>query len=421
MNIFNKTVCRTISIFLLLTLYVGLCSEASAMEEMAILDSSVISGIIGFIIVFIIGFIFSFFWSKLKIIAKSRSRIEDLENKFLKWEDKSKIEERKKKSLEKEHRSELEKLARLNTESRSMMDHLNNLEFEFKRIAEFMDMQPRENPYVAGGAVDDTRLWIGNENLINSILTSIGGNHFFIRGKRRSGKTTLLRRISRALEMMTNPEAKFIPVYVSLQGIPPQTFFKSLYSAIVSRVNINPSELDEIVDAEDLINAMWDIINSLSKSSSTKSIFVLLMDEFELFNTYPLDLRESFRTVFMNPPFSGHIRLIATGTELTVWTRSSPMNYLIELEIEPLTAKEAREMILMPARGVVGFDEAAVDRIIERTHGRPFDIQKICGQLINTAIQKRVYRIKVEDVKELRKKNIKKEGSKRKKLREASK
>lgn len=127
------------------------------------------------------------------------------------------------------------------------------------------------------------------------------------------------------------------------------------------------------------------------------------MDEFELFNSYPVDLRESFRTVFMgSPEFSEHIRLIATGTELTVWTRSSPMNYLIELEIEPLTPKEAREMILMPAKGVASFDEAAVDKIIEVTHGRPFDIQKICEQLINNAIQKRVYRIKVEDVEELR-------------------
>jgi hypothetical protein len=104
----------------------------------------------------------------------------------------------------------------------------------------------------------------------------------------------------------------------------------------------------------------------------------------------------------MGPPeFSEHIRLIATGTEIEVWTRSSPMNYLIEIEIKPLTPEEAREMILMPAKGVASFDDAAVDKIIERTHGRPYEIQKICEQLINTAIQKRVYRIKAEDVEEL--------------------
>ena len=307
---------------------------------------------------------------------------------------------KKKKLLEKEYQSKMEeKIARLEAESHFTQDRFNNVEIELKRIGEFMDMQPRENPYIAGGAVDDTRFWIGNENLINRVLASISGNHFFIRGERRSGKTTLLRRIDKALEMKHDPETSFIPVYVSLQGIPPEMFFQSLYNAIASKVNINPSEFEEIVDAEDFINALSYIIESLNNSSSTKSIIALLLDEFEIFNSYPIDVRESFRTVFMgHPEFSGYIRLIATGTELTVWTRSSPMNYLIELEIEPLTANEARGLILKPAIGVVSFDEAAVDRIIEITHGRPFDIQKICEQLINTAIQKRLYRIKVEDV-----------------------
>jgi type II secretory pathway predicted ATPase ExeA len=77
------------------------------------------------------------------------------------------------------------------------------------------------------------------------------------------------------------------------------------------------------------------------------------------------------------------------------------MNFLIEIEIEPLTAEEAREMILRPAKGVASFDDAAVDKIIEGTHGRPYEIQKICEQLIDNAIQKRVYRIKAEAVEEL--------------------
>jgi hypothetical protein len=82
------------------------------------------------------------------------------------------------------------------------------------------------------------------------------------------------------------------------------------------------------------------------------------------------------------------------------------MNYLIEIEIKSLTAEEARAMILRPAKGVTNFDDAAVDKIIE------VKIQKICEQLIDTAIQKRVYRIKVEDVDELINSPEFKEGSK---------
>jgi hypothetical protein len=308
------------------------------------------------------------------------------------------------------------KIERLDSDSYLMRADINNIEIELKRSAEFIDAQPRENPYVAGGAVDDPRFWLGNEDLINRVLTSISRNHFFIRGERRSGKTTLLMRISRALGMKTYPEVSFIPVYLSLQGIPPEMFFKRLYKAIVSKVNIPESDIEEpeeIVDAEDFINAMSYIIESLNNSSSTKSVIVLLLDEIELFNTYPLDLRESFRTVFMGPPeFSEYLRLIVTGTEIEVWTRSSPMNYLIETEIEPLTAEEARAMILMPAKGFANFDDAAVDKIIEVSNYRPYKIQKICEQLIDTAIQKRVYRIKEEDVDELINSLEFKEGSK---------
>jgi chromosomal replication initiation ATPase DnaA len=203
--------------------------------------------------------------------------------------------------------------------------------------------------------------------------------------------------------MKIDPKVRFIPVSLSLQGIPPEVFFERLYKAIVNKVNMNDiEEPEKIVDVEDFINAMSYIIESINNSSSIKSVIVLLLDEIELFNSYPLDLRESFRTVFMGPPeFSEHIRLIVTGTEIKLWTRSSPMNYLIEIEIEPLTAEEAREMILRPAKGVASFDDAAVDKIIEGTHGRPYEIQKICEQLIDNAIQKRVYRIKAEDVEEL--------------------
>lgn len=200
-------------------------------------DLSVISGIIA--IIAIISAIFSFFWHQGKIIGEYRSRIEHMEEKLLKSEYRSGIEETKKEFLEKEYRLELEKkLGRLDADSHLMMDRFNNIEIEFKRIAEFIDMQPRKNPYVAGGAVDDTRFWIGNKKLINRVLASISGNHFFIRGERRSGKTTLLRRISMALEKETDPEARFIPIYVSLQGIPPEMFFKRLCDAIVSKVNV---------------------------------------------------------------------------------------------------------------------------------------------------------------------------------------
>ena len=38
MNLFNKKVCREIGILILLTLYLGLCFEAAALEEMAVGD-----------------------------------------------------------------------------------------------------------------------------------------------------------------------------------------------------------------------------------------------------------------------------------------------------------------------------------------------------------------------------------------------
>jgi hypothetical protein len=185
-----------------------------------------------------------------------------------------------------EYRLEQEKkIKQLDTDSYSMGADIVNIEIELKRIAEFMETQPRENPYVAGGAVNDPRFWIGNDDVINRVLASIRRNHFFIRGKRRSGKTTLLMQISRALEMKIDPKVRFIPVYLSLQGIPPEIFFERLYKAIVNKVNmIDIEEPEKIVDVEDFINAISYIIESINNSSSIKSVIVLLLDEIECFH-----------------------------------------------------------------------------------------------------------------------------------------
>jgi hypothetical protein len=74
----------------------------------------------------------------------------------------------------KEYRLEQEeKIVRLDSDSYLMMSDINNIEIELKRIAEFIDAQPRENPYVAGDAVYDPRFWLGNEKLINRVLIAV--------------------------------------------------------------------------------------------------------------------------------------------------------------------------------------------------------------------------------------------------------
>jgi hypothetical protein len=82
------------------------------------------------------------------------------------------------------------------------------------------------------------------------------------------------------------------------------------------------------------------------------------------------------------------------------WDREgSPWyNFFEEIDVGALGLDDARALIEQPIRGVLRFDDGAIERIVELCDYRPFRIQRLCMKLVNRMYELDRQRISVEDV-----------------------
>jgi hypothetical protein len=73
-------------------------------------------------------------------------------------------------------------------------------------------------------------------------------------------------------------------------------------------------------------------------------------------------------------------------------------NFFEEIEVAPLNLEYATELITKPLRGMFKLDTGVVERIVERTGGRPYLIQKICIALVNRMHEANRRTIGLDDV-----------------------
>ena len=66
--------------------------------------------------------------------------------------------------------------------------------------------------------------------------------------------------------------------------------------------------------------------------------------------------------------------------------------------MKPFRREDAAELIEKPIRGVFRLEDGVVDRLIERTNGRPYLIQKACIALVNRLHEEGRRQITVKDV-----------------------
>ena len=87
------------------------------------------------------------------------------------------------------------------------------------------------------------------------------------------------------------------------------------------------------------------------------------------------------RSIFVNQPLA---RIILSGRELAMDPDvvSPWWNFLNLREVEPVTPKEAREIIVEPARGLFEFEEGVLQRIIGRAQGMPLVLNRLCADIL---------------------------------------
>ena len=269
-------------------------------------------------------------------------------------------------------------------------------------------MKRRFNPYIAGAPVLDTEMFFGREQLIERILQTIHNNSLLLYGERRIGKTSLQHHLRRRLQQLDDPNYDFFPVYVDLQGTPESQFFATLAEDVFHELEsllggMRPGEgLDSDVDYgyRELVADLRRVLKILEKGSSKQVKLVLLIDEVDELNAYDPRVNQRLRSLFMKS-FAENLVAVVSGVEIRKqWDKEgSPWyNFFEEIEVTPIGRDDVVQLITRPIGGVFKIDQAVVDRIIELTDRKPYQVQRLCIALVNRMYEQGTRQITAADV-----------------------
>lgn len=251
----------------------------------------------------------------------------------------------------------------------------------------------RFNPYIAGGPVFSAEHFYGREPLIQRILQTVHTNSLMLHGERRIGKTSLLHQVRQRLATLDDPEFQFNAIYIDLQGTVESRFFATLADQMFEGLAPTLGGLGrkpalgraEGYDHHDLVRELHGLIAALQKASVKRVRLVLLIDEVDELNHYDPRVNQKLRSLFMKSFAESLVAVVAGVRIRKEWEKEgSPWyNFFEEIEVRPISADDARELVLRPIRGVFRVEPGVAERIVELGGYRPYRIQRLCLALVN--------------------------------------
>ena len=265
----------------------------------------------------------------------------------------------------------------------------------------------RFNPYVAGAPILEQKRYFGRQGLLDYVLRRIHNNSILIYGERRIGKTSFQHQLKQCLTTLDDPDHKFYPVYIDLQGTPQEKFFSTMAEEVFHELpqylgGIQPSSSlgQDSYGYRDFVQDIHGVLKAL-RGTTTKSVkLVLLIDEVDELNDYDPRVNQKSRSLFMRT-FAENLVSVVSGVEIKKhWEREgSPWyNFFQEIEVKPLDHKEATALIEAPVRGVFTFADGVVDEILRRTNCKPYLIQRVCSALVDRLHEEQRRSFTVADV-----------------------
>ncbi len=262
----------------------------------------------------------------------------------------------------------------------------------------------RYNPFIAGPPVLDETMLFGREQLIRKVVQAVPNNSVLLHGERRIGKTSLLHHIGRRLETARHPKWAFFPVSVDLQGTAEDQFFETLAHEVREAVGVlDGDSAPGSTDGDpyrDLVRQLRSTLCALGARTRRRVKLVLLIDEVDELNGYDSRTNQRFRSLFMTR-FADSLVAVVAGVRIRrEWDREgSPWyNFFEEIEVGPLDRHAARALLTAPLEGVVGLDEAVVERLLELTVGRPYPLQRFGLALLQRAYATGRTRLETSDL-----------------------
>ncbi|MEA3345559.1 MAG: two-component regulator propeller domain-containing protein [Chloroflexota bacterium] len=266
------------------------------------------------------------------------------------------------------------------------------------------------NPYISGEPIRAEGMFFGRKDVLTEVLNTLHNNHFAIYGDRRIGKTSTLYQLANRLREADDPDYLFVPVLINLQGISEQKLFYALMKNIAKECQPYIGDLNLIYTAEqegydrfDFEDDLESVLEALKRTTSKEIRIALLLDEGEIINKYDQSTQERLRGIFMTP--AGRcLRIVWSGTIIDrEWkSKTSPWYNLFsrEMHLMPLANEEALDLIKSPVKGVYQYEDEAAEQIIAYSQGHPFEIQRLCGRVVNKILEEKRTKITSEEVEQ---------------------
>jgi GAF domain-containing protein len=241
----------------------------------------------------------------------------------------------------------------------------------------------RFNPYVVGTPIRDPEKFYGRRQVIQRILGSIHNNHFIVCGERRIGKTSLLYQLAYHLTELSSRSADYymLPVLVNLQKVAEADFFRVLIAKIAYAANVPQGTTGRKYTYLACERDVDRVVDELKERYPGKEIrIVLLLDEMDEFVGYSSTTHEAFRSL-MQSPCGEHLSMVVAGVSvrLTEEGITSPWYNMFKerKRLSPLTAAEARQLLIEPVQKYYTYSTAALDLLLNSGDLRPQELQRL--------------------------------------------
>jgi len=258
------------------------------------------------------------------------------------------------------------------------------------------------NPYIFGPPLTSDVGFYGREGILRSVCESLARPFqkvIVLRGPRRIGKTSFLHQLPRYLP----PE--FHAVYFNLEGRAQQRLDEVLYWLARTIAKSLDLPLPQRASFEGDIDYFQDrFLPQVYKALGERRL-LLLLDEFDVLDVKALMEDAAVKTFFpyLRELIGSEEQLAFAfvvgrnfkdlSTSFYATFKSAPYKRISFLERE-----EAKQLITEPAKDVLNYDDAAVDRIIFLTAGQPYLTQLICYELFNCLQRRGETQVSVADV-----------------------
>jgi hypothetical protein len=263
----------------------------------------------------------------------------------------------------------------------------------------------RYNPFTFNLPIDDPKRFFGRTRLFVQVvgLGVLGGNNVIVSGDLQSGKTSFLRRIEQRLrdQQIKDPQYYFWPIWMDVQGVPVDMFYRLLMEQILRRVenhetrtglryHKNPPTYGVRQFREDV-----NEIIALPDGGEKEKRMVLCLDNVQYWFSeengsegFTTSFRDEFRDVFHD--VGTQLRVIAAGTNIPRNAFGALDSYI---QLGPFEPDEAKRLIRDSIADYYTIEDDALDQLVVFSDRLPAEVQRIARHAVQLMLEQDAHTI----------------------------